>query len=158
MDDKGSVIIEMCLITPVLIGVIFVAINLFVIAMNYSVAAGEAYTVLYNREEYILLGDSDDSETAENVMRVNVEEKTVFAGQVEAKSYMTDKGAIEHGAMASAVLGICVNEVGYTERYPGIGQFVDENRRSKKVEAMREIRNTGNNLRRWQSYGKLLSE
>ena len=112
----------------------------------------------YNREEYILLGDSDDSETAENVMRANVEEKTVFAGQVEAKSYMTDKGAIEHGAMASAVLGICVNEVGYTERYPGIGQFVDENRRSKKVEAMREIRNTGNNLRRWQSYGKLLSE
>ena len=52
MDDEGSLMIEMSLITPVLIGVVFVVINLFVIVMNYSVAAGEAYTVLYNREEY----------------------------------------------------------------------------------------------------------
>lgn len=158
MDDEGSLMIEMSLITPVLIGVVFVVINLFVIVMNYSVAAGEAYTVLYNREEYILLGGADDTQTAESVIRTNVEEKTTFAGQVEARSYMTDTGAIEHGAMASAVLGICVNEVSYTERSPGIGQFVDENKKSKKVETMREIRNTGNNLRRWQSYGKLLSE
>ena len=126
MDDEGSLMIEMSLITPVLIGVVFVVINLFVIVMNYSVAAGEAYTVLYNREEYILLGGADDTQTAESVIRTNVEEKTTFAGQVEARSYMTDTGAIEHGAMAGAVLGICVNEVSYTERYPRIGQFVDE--------------------------------
>lgn len=61
MDDEGSLMIEMSLITPVLIGVVFVVINLFVIVMNYSVAAGEAYTVLYNREEYILLGGADDT-------------------------------------------------------------------------------------------------
>lgn len=65
MDDKGSVIVEMCLVMPILIGVVFVVINLFVVVMNYSIAAGEAYTVLYNREEYILLGDSDYSDTAE---------------------------------------------------------------------------------------------
>ena len=46
MDDEGSLMIEMSLITPVLIGVVFVVINLFVIVMNYSVAAGEAYTCL----------------------------------------------------------------------------------------------------------------
>lgn len=40
MDDEGSLMIEMSLITPVLIGVVFVVINLFVIVMNYSVAAG----------------------------------------------------------------------------------------------------------------------
>ena len=31
MDDEGSLMIEMSLITPVLIGVVFVVINLFVI-------------------------------------------------------------------------------------------------------------------------------
>ena len=54
MDDKGSIIVEMCFIAPFLVGIVFVVINLFVVVMNYAVAAGEAYTVLYNREEYIL--------------------------------------------------------------------------------------------------------
>ena len=50
MDDKGSIIVEMCFIAPFLVGIVFVVINLFVVVMNYAVAAGEAYTVLYNRE------------------------------------------------------------------------------------------------------------
>ena len=90
MDDEGSLMIEMSLITPVLIGVVFVVINLFVIVMNYSVAAGEAYTVLYNREEYILLGDADDTQTAESVIRTNVEEKTTFAVTPSGREHILD--------------------------------------------------------------------
>ena len=46
---------------------------------------------------------------------------------------MTDTGAIEHGAMASAVLGICVNEVSYTERYPGLDSLWMRIKRVKKL-------------------------
>ncbi len=158
MDDKGSIIVEMCFIAPFLVGIVFVVINLFVVVMNYAVAAGEAYTVLYNREEYILVGDAGDSATAERVMTDNVENGITFAGQVDAKSYMTDEGFFEHGAVADSVLGVCVNEISYTEKYPGISYVVKDDGRRKTVTAKREIRNTGNNLRRWQTYGKLLSE
>lgn len=158
MDDKGSVIVEMCLVMPILIGVVFVVINLFVAVMNYSIATGEAYTVLYNREEYILLGDSDYSDTAEKVMEENVRDNTVFTEDVEAATLMVDEGLVEHGAAADPVLGICENRISYTEKYPGIDILINESSRKKDVAAKREIRNTSNNLRRWQMYGEVLSE
>ena len=158
MDDKGSIIVEMCLVMPILIGVVFVVINLFVVVMNYSIAAGEAYTVLYNREEYILVGDSDYSDTAEKVMKENVQDNTVFTEDVEAGVSMVDEGLTEHGAAADSVLGICENKISYIEKYPGIDILINENSRKKDVTAKREIRNTSNNLRRWQMYGEVLSE
>ena len=91
-------------------------------------------------------------------MTDNVENGITFAGHVDAKSYMTDEGFFEHGAVADSVLGVCVNEISYTEKYPGISYVVKDDGRRKTVTAKREIRNTGNNLRRWQTYGKLLSK
>lgn len=166
MDNRGSIIVEMCFVAPVLVGVLFVAINMLLIVMNQSVAAGEAYSVLYNREEYILagdrtgdrIGDIEDTDTAERVMTENAGDQLVFSEDVKARAYMTDESVRRHGATAAPVLGTCVNEITYTEGYPGISALVNEKNRTKTVKAKREIRNTSNNLRRWQAYGKLLSE
>ena len=50
MDDNGSIVLEMCLITPILVCAVFVVMNMLFIAFNHAAASGEAYLVLYNRE------------------------------------------------------------------------------------------------------------
>ena len=52
MDDNGSIVLEMCLITPILVCAVFVVMNMLFIAFNHAAASGEAYLVLYNREEF----------------------------------------------------------------------------------------------------------
>lgn len=52
MDDNGSIVLEMCLITLILVCAVFVVMNMLFIAFNHAAASGEAYLVLYNREEY----------------------------------------------------------------------------------------------------------
>ena len=51
MDDNGSIVLEMCLITPILVCAVFVVMNMLFIAFNHAAASGEAYLVLYNRED-----------------------------------------------------------------------------------------------------------
>ena len=42
MDDNGSIVLEMCLITPILVCAVFVVMNMLFIAFNHAAASGEA--------------------------------------------------------------------------------------------------------------------
>ena len=80
MDDNGSIVLEMCLITPILVCAVFVVMNMLFIAFNHAAASGEAYLVLYNREEYRINESGEgDTDSAEKAMSTNVSE-TVICG------------------------------------------------------------------------------
>ena len=49
-----------------------------------------------------------------------------------------------------------VAEITYRESFPGIQILIDDGRCDRKTAARQEIRDVGNELRRWQEYGKLL--
>ena len=70
MGNKGSVVVEMCLVAPILICVIFVVMNMFILAMNSGISEGESRVVLYNRQEY-MIDENGEGNTgmAENVMK-----------------------------------------------------------------------------------------
>jgi len=40
MDDNGSIVLEMCLITPILVCAVFVVMNMLFIAFNHAAASG----------------------------------------------------------------------------------------------------------------------
>ena len=47
-DDRGTIVIEMCIIMPIVITVIFVVINMMIVQLNNGIATGEAYHVIGN--------------------------------------------------------------------------------------------------------------
>ena len=51
--DAGSIIVEMCVLMPIVITVVFIAINMMFMQINRAAARGEAYAITYNKESYI---------------------------------------------------------------------------------------------------------
>ena len=144
MDDNGSIVLEMCLITPILVCAVFVVMNMLFIAFNHAAASGEAYLVLYNREEYRIDESGEgDTDSAERAMSTNVSEAVICADDVDAEMSMKGKDM--------------VSEITYRESFPGIRILIDDDRRDRKISVRQEIRDVGNELRRWQEYGELLS-
>ena len=136
MDDNGSIVLEMCLITPILVCAVFVVIN-------KATASGEEYLVLYNREEYRINESGEgDTDSAEKAMSTNVSETVICADGVNAEMAMNGKNLVA--------------EITYRESFPGIQILIDDGRCDRKTAARQEIRDVGNELRRWQEYGKLL--
>ena len=107
MDDNGSIVLEMCLITPILVCAVFVVMNMLFIAMS-----------------------------------TNVSETVICADGVNAEMAMNGKNLVA--------------EITYRESFPGIQILIDDGRCDRKTAARQEIRDVGNELRRWQEYGKLL--
>lgn len=143
MDDNGSIVLEMCLITPILVCAVFVVMNMLFIAFNHAAALGEAYLVLYNREEYRINESGEgDTDSAEKAMSTNVSETVICADGVNAEMAMNGNNLVA--------------EITYRESFPGIQILIDDGRCDRKTAARQEIRDVGNELRRWQEYGKLL--
>lgn len=104
---------------------------------------GEAYLVLYNREEYRINESGEgDTDSAEKAMSTNVSETVICADGVNAEMAMNGKNLVA--------------EITYRESFPGIQILIDDGRCDRKTAARQEIRDVGNELRRWQEYGKLL--
>ena len=88
MDDNGSIVLEMCLITPILVCAVFVVMNMLFIAFNHAAASGEAYLVLYNREEYRINESGEgDTDSAEKAMSTNVSETVICADGVNGHEW-----------------------------------------------------------------------
>ena len=86
MDDNGSIVLEMCLITLILVCAVFVVMNMLFIAFNHVAASGEAYLVLYNREEYRINESGEgDTDSAEKAMSTNVSETEICADGMNAE-------------------------------------------------------------------------
>ncbi len=90
MGNKGSIVVEMCLLTPILVCMMFVIINMLILAMNYSISTGETYTILYSRKEYMLDGDedrvSDEVDSINGDMKADMQEMLIYSENICADS------------------------------------------------------------------------
>lgn len=157
MNNRGSVVIEMCLIAPILVGVMFVVINVLILAMNTGIAEGEMYSVLYNKEEYYMSVDGEgDTDMAASVLVQHLNNGMCMVDNVSVDACMKEnKSAVLSGA---AVKGNWNIQVSYKEDTPGVQMLINDGVVQKMVAVSQEIRNTASNLRRWQAYGELLSD
>lgn len=140
--------IEMCFIAPILVCIVFVAINLCVIAINESLVMSRDYVWLYTTCENMEEGDSfSHSEAAA--------ESVLDSGLIWADSsdvYMLADGS---GKTNACVVSVTAD---YTEELPGVALMALSGKTDKSEEVSREQRYIGKRLRRWQVYGELLSE
>lgn len=155
-SNEGSIIIEMCFIAPFLVGTIFFCIGLFVDVMNKSIAMGETYNALYTKEAYILNSEqnyiSDIESEIEN--HANQMMKLVEKITVEIKENKKNNTVINN--LKTFGGGEFSIKVSYENILKGVIMLEDKVDKDK-YEAKQEIRDTSNNLRRWQIYGNKLS-
>lgn len=146
-------VIEMSFIAPILVCAIFVAINMFAVIINSSNMMSQTYMVLYNRREYMISDEGKgDMITAETDMIDGISDEMMYFESIEGEISLDDSG------ISDDVLGVLSVDMKCTEKYMGMGLLVVDERIRGSVTAKQELRNVGDNLRRWQIYGDVLSE
>lgn len=155
--NTGSVIIEMCFIAPILIGVVFFSISLFMILMNKGIAMGEAYKTLYTKETFILDSGQAYKSDMESEIESNANQMMKLAKgiTVEIKENRKSNSVINN--LESFHAGEFAIAVNYENIMKGI-IGLKNNVLMDGYEARQEIRDTSNNLRRWQILGEKLSD
>lgn len=149
--DDGSIIVEMCVLMPIVITVVFIAINMMFIQINRAAARGEAYAITYNKESYI----AGQAGTGDEIL-----EQQIFQSLSEYMNNLDELEISVSGDKGSGKLFYSVRRrktvVKYEENHLGIGLLIDKKVSQNKIKLEEEIRDTGNNLRRWQLYEKKL--
>lgn len=156
-ENKGQITIEMCFIMPVVVGIVFFAIFMFIHVMNRGIAAGEIYTVLYTKEAY-LLGQGDMTE--ENIKDIlqaeisnSLSESMHFVQTIDVEVDMKSSGGI---FSSYAEPGYISGQVTCSMDCKGLFMILSDTLISDRIYGKQELRDTSNNLRRWQIYGKVL--
>ena len=149
--NTGSIIVEMCVLMPIVITIVFVAINMMFMQINRAAARGEAYAITYNKESCIAgqVGAGDE-----------ILEQRIFQSLSECMNNLDELEISVAEDKESRKLFYSVRKrktvVKYEENHLGIGLLIDKKVSQNKIKLEEEIRDTGNNLRRWQLYGKEL--
>jgi len=149
--NTGSIIVEMCVLMPIVITVVFIAINMMFMQINRAAARGEAYAITYNKESYI---------TGKNIAGDEILEQQIFRSLSECMNNLDELEVSVSENKGSGKLFYSVRRrktvVKYEENHLGIGLLINKKVSQNKIKLEEEIRDTGNNLRRWQLYGKEL--
>lgn len=149
--DAGSIIVEMCVLMPIVITIVFIAINMMFMQINRAAARGEAYAITYNKESYI----AGQAGTGDEIL-----EQQIFQSLSEYMNNLDELEVSVSGDKGSRSLFYSVGKrktiVKYEENHLGIGLLINKKVSQNKIKLEEEIRDTGNNLRRWQLYGKEL--
>jgi Flp pilus assembly protein TadG len=86
MNNKGSAVVEMSIIGPVLIFVIFLIIDIMTVLINNGAALGNMYMVLYNKENYIQNTENTDvQDVLEENISENVEDTLCFISNLKVE-------------------------------------------------------------------------
>lgn len=158
MNDKGSLVVEMSLITPVLLGCVFFAINIFIMQMNSGHALGKAYSVLYTKSEYgISRNGEGDTAEAEAALQ-EAADVMMSVKNIETQISYVKTASEKPTVVADGVQGEYEVRVSYTDEMTGVGSLIKDSEKRATHVAKQEIRDTAGNLRRWQVYGQLLSK
>ena len=157
MDNNGSAVVEICIIAPLLVCVIFFIINIMIIMVDESIITGNAYLTLYNSYEYNISGYGDYDCAAMESEFMTAMETVPYAGGIQTDVKWNDSGIISN-LFGGAANGRLTMGVEYDVDVPG-GQLLLQGGKSRKsVVVYREIRDTSGNLRRWQRIGELSAE
>ncbi len=152
--NEGSIVIEMCFIMPIVIVVVFLVINMMLTQINKSIALGEAYQIIYNKENYIMGGKASATAILEDSIEANISEGLNFVDEIKVDLDIEDGGGLVD--LLAVTPGYLNASVSYQEMNIGIFLILDDEASAKEITAHEEIRDTAGNLRRWQLYGKIL--
>ena len=158
-DNRGSSVVELCLIFPIVVWTIFFVIFLFVGELNHGIAEGEAYEKLYNRGAYIFsnTGQAAFENILEEHIEKNLENGMSFLEALDVSvNFISSGDSLVHN-LKKFRAGDLEIIISYEAMYPGISKLVEASFVDKTITCNQEIRDTGNNLRRWQLYGQILS-
>lgn len=157
MDNNGAAVVEICIIAPLLVCVIFFIINIMLIMVDESIITGDAYLTLYNSYEYNIseYGDYDCAAMESEFMTAM--ETVPYVGDIQTDVEWNDGGIIGDlfGGAADGQLSIGVE---YDIDVPGGRLLLQGGKNRRSVVVDREIRDTSGNLRRWQRIGELSAE
>lgn len=152
-DNSGSIAVEMCFVCPIVVCIVFFAINLFVICINDAITMGIAYSTMYTKEMYIV-SDEDLS----SVMKLDMENDMTMASDLEVKAWLDETpglpGPIQN--FKGFKSGDYRFSLSYSTECPGMFAVLKNNSSSTERTGTQEIRDTSNNLRRWQLYGEYI--
>lgn len=158
--NKGSSVVELCLIFPIIIWTVFFVIYLFIGELNQGIAIGNAYEKLYNRETYIYnnSGQAVFEEVLEEHIESDLRNRMSFLEGLEVSTDFIREGNSVFHNLEGLKAGNLQVTVSYETLYPGISKLVEDPVVHKSITSRQEIRDTANNLRRWQLYGQILSD
>jgi len=128
--NKGSAVIEVCMIMPLLLGIIVLCIFLFIDSINDSVIRSDAYATLYT---YNINADADE-EREECIININNHLIGVFC--LEDIDISEDDGEISLSVKSDYISG------------GNLHQYITEDKKYKT-----EYELCTKRLRRWQLYG-----
>ena len=132
-NNKGSAIIEVCMIMPILLAIIVLCIFLFIDSINDSVIRSDAYTTLYT---YNVKADKDE-EQEKCIVNINNHMIGVFC--LSDMDICADEGEVSAAIRSDYITG------------GSLHQYIVEDK-SYKV----EYDLCTKRLRRWQVYGDVL--
>jgi hypothetical protein len=158
-NNRGSMAVEMSLIMPIIVCVVFLLINIFLFTINSGMSQGDMYVMLYTKEQYVLDDENADlCETAAKNLREALEEGTYMTSDIKANMKSSEKSVVKELLSAQANTQEFEVNLSYSENLVGTGLVLNGNSRQLQMQAKQEVRDTGKNLRRWQIYGGLLSD
>lgn len=152
MGDKGYMVVEMSLIAPVLLGVVFVVIHFALLLMNRGIVTGKLYSTLYSQN----ITDKDEELPCnmERSVEGYLVESLTCAGSVTVSGYWEESPNYIADVTANT---LCI-KADYVHDSVGTGLVIAEGKREQTQILKRIIPDVGFNLRRWQVYGELLSK
>jgi hypothetical protein len=126
------------------------------VLINNGAALGNMYMVLYNKENYIQNTENTDvQDVLEENISENVEDTLCFISNLKVEvSIENTKGNNVIGNTESILKG----KVYFDKSNYGIAAFGQNKVTGYTYCGQEEIRDTADNLRRWQLYGEVLSE
>lgn len=156
-ENKGQITIEMCFIMPMAAGVVFMAIYLFMHVMNRGIASGEIYTILYTKEAYLLGQEDMTEESIKDILQSelsnNLSNSLHLVKAIDVEVNMESAGGI---ISSYTEPGFISGQVSCNMDCKGLFMLVSDTLLSDRIYGKQELRDTSNNLRRWQIYGKIL--
>lgn len=159
IKNNGQITIEMCFIMPLVTGIVFLALYVFIFVMNRGVAAGEIYTVLYTKEAYLKGQEDISKDTVESVLQSELIDRLSkemhMANNINVEIDMESAGGILGNDGSAGYISAEVND---TMDCAGLFMLISDTDLSDSIYGRQEIRDTSNNLRRWQIYGQVLQD
>lgn len=159
-NNDGSSVVEVCLIFPIVVWCVCFVMHLFISELNQGIVTGDIYETIYNREAYIY--NHTEGESYQNILEDRVSDdlnnQMLFLKSMDTSSAFYESGTAFLHNMEQFSAGDLEITVSYKEICPGISNVVDAPFINKTIRGKEEIRDTANNLRRWQLYGQVLPD
>ncbi len=156
-NNNGSAVIEMCIIGPLLISVVFFIINIFLVSINKSISMREACHAICTREDYIMDDAKNYKYNIEQQISVNMNSKCMLIDNLHVGVRKNETNKIIISNLRGFDEGEFVIDITYRNICKGV-IFQGINAFEDGYQTRQEIRDTSNNLRRWQMYGDELPD